>query len=59
MVFRNANDPNEVLVLLEWDGLERAQQFMNNDALRKIMERAGVVDQPSVYFLDTADRPAV
>jgi heme-degrading monooxygenase HmoA len=56
VVFRNAANPNEVVVLLEWDKLEKAQQFTQSDELRATMEQAGVADMPDVYFLNEADR---
>lgn len=57
-VFRNTDDPNEVVVLLEWDDLEKARRFSQSDDLREKMQEVGVVDQPDVYFLDEADRPS-
>jgi heme-degrading monooxygenase HmoA len=53
-VFRSAMDPNEVVILLEWDDLEKARQFAQSEDLRQTMQRAGVVDQPDVYFLNEA-----
>ena len=53
-VFRNAADPNELVILLEWDDLEKARQFAQSEDLRQTMQRAGVVDQPDVYFLNEA-----
>ena len=56
-LFRNAADPDEVLILLAWDDLERARLFAVSDDLHEQMRRAGVVDQPDVWFLEEADRP--
>lgn len=56
-VFRSADDPNEVLILLEWDSLQSARQFVQASDLPKAMEQAGVADRPDIYFLDEADRP--
>jgi heme-degrading monooxygenase HmoA len=53
-VFRSAADPNELVILLEWDDLEKARQFAQSEDLRQTMQRAGVVDQPDVYFLNEA-----
>jgi heme-degrading monooxygenase HmoA len=53
-VFRSADNPNEVVILLEWDDLEKARQFAQSEDLRQTMQRAGVVDQPDVYFLNEA-----
>ena len=58
-VWRSAEDPSEVVILLQWDTLERARQFAGSDDLREVMEGAGVSDAPDIYFLNEADRPAV
>ncbi len=59
LLLRNADNPNEVVILLEWDDLAKARQFVQSQDLRAAMERAGVADQPDIYFLDEADRPSV
>jgi heme-degrading monooxygenase HmoA len=58
-LFRNAADPNEVVILLAWDDLERARLFAQSDDLREVMARAGVVDQPDLWFLEEADQPSI
>ncbi len=55
-LFRNVHDPNEMVILFEWDTLENAHQFAQSDDLRATMQRAGVVDQPNVYFLEEVER---
>jgi heme-degrading monooxygenase HmoA len=58
-VLRNADDPNQITVLLEVDNLDDARAFAGSDDLHEAMQRAGVTGQPNVYFLDEADRPSV
>ena len=55
-VFRNSADPNEVIVMLRWDTLENARRFADSANLGETMERAGVTDQPDIFFLDDAGR---
>ena len=55
-LFRNANDENETVILLEWDDLEKARQFVQSPDLREAMQRAGVVDQPTIFFLEEVER---
>ncbi len=50
-VFRNVFDPNELLILLEWDNLERAWLFAQSDDLREAFKRDEVVDEPDLWFL--------
>ena len=58
-LFRSAADPNEVLLLLAWDDLERARLFADSDDLREAMTRAGVTDRPDIWFLEDVERPPV
>jgi heme-degrading monooxygenase HmoA len=55
-LFRNASDPNELVVLLEWDVLERARQFAQSEELHEVMQRAGVVDHPAISFLKDGEQ---
>ena len=55
-ILRSADDPNEVVILLEWDDLERARLFADSDDLREAMDRAGVTDRPDIWFLAEGDR---
>lgn len=53
-VFRNADNPNEIVLLMEWDEIERAREFGTSEDLRQAMEKAGVVGRPDVLFLEEA-----
>lgn len=55
-LFRNADDPHELVILFEVDDLERARQFGQSEDLRQAMQRAGVSDQPDIYLLDEVER---
>ncbi len=50
-LFRNADDPNEVLLLFSVEDVDKAKAFTTSDDLRQAMEKAGVSDKPDVYFL--------
>jgi heme-degrading monooxygenase HmoA len=50
-VFQNANDPNDVFILLEWESLESLQKFSQSDNLKEAMKESGVVGMPEVYFI--------
>jgi heme-degrading monooxygenase HmoA len=58
-LFRNEKDPNEVVILFEWEDLSRARQFAESEDLRQTMERAGVVGKPELYFLEEIGKFAV
>lgn len=51
-VFRTVDDPNDVIVLAEWDSVERAKVFISSDELKEKMKEAGVLGEPSINFLE-------
>jgi len=50
-LFRNTEDPNEVLLLFSAEDIDKAKAFIASDDVRQTMEKAGVSDKPNVYFL--------
>jgi heme-degrading monooxygenase HmoA len=54
-VLRSSTDPHEVIVLLEWDDLERARLYAESDDARLAMRQAGVTDQPDVWLLHESE----
>ena len=52
-LMREADDPNEIVVLFEAKDLARAQQFAESDDLRKTMQELGVIDTPEIHFLNS------
>ena len=55
-LFRNADNPNELIILFEWDDLKKARQLVQSEDLRKAMERAGVSDKPDIFFLEEVEK---
>ncbi|MGH3147753.1 MAG: antibiotic biosynthesis monooxygenase [Rubrobacter sp.] len=54
-VFRNADNQEEVVILFEWDSLERARQRIESAALSQKFEEAGVsggVGRTEFYLLE-------
>jgi hypothetical protein len=49
-VFRSVDDPNEVMVEIEFDSLESAQAVLSSVDLREILDRAGVEVYPPVFI---------
>ena len=54
-LFRNAANPNEILLLLEWDDLERARLFVDSDDLKEGLIRSGVAGATDIWFLEDGD----
>lgn len=53
-VYRSASDPNEVVILTTWPTVESARQYAQSPELREGMQKAGVISQPDVLFLEEA-----
>lgn len=47
-VYRDADDPNTVNLIMEWDNTANAHKFMNDPALAEVMQKAGVIGMPAV-----------
>ena len=58
-LYRNANDPNELIVVWDWDSLDNAKAFAGSPELRETMMKAGVADHPDIYFLEEVERVTV
>lgn len=55
-LFRNDEDPNELVIVFKWDSIENARKFAQSEELKKRMLRAGVIDKPDMYFLEEIER---
>jgi hypothetical protein len=58
-LFCNADNPNETLMLFEWDNLEKARKFAQSENLRQVMQQAGVADKPDIYFLEDVEQVSI
>lgn len=55
-VYRNADRSNEVVILGEYEDLEKARQLFQSPEFREATQRGGVTSPPEVTFLDEVDR---
>jgi hypothetical protein len=51
-VYRNAADPNNIIVVFEWDTVERAQAFANSYELKEAVEWAGDATPPRAIVME-------
>lgn len=51
-VFRSYSNPNEVLVITEWDSKEQGLQFGDSAELKEGMVRGGVLTTPDISFAE-------
>ena len=50
-IYQDANDPNSLTVVFDWDSLENAQKYATSPELKAAMEKAGVAGPPDIHFL--------
>lgn len=51
-LLRETDDPNDLVMLFNWDSTENARGFLDSSDLRDTMAEAGVVGEPEISFLD-------
>jgi heme-degrading monooxygenase HmoA len=51
-ILHTDNDSNNLVAYFEWDSLENAKKFASSPELKDTMGKAGVVEQPEIYFLE-------
>jgi hypothetical protein len=54
LVYRDAENPNQITTVLEWNNAENAKKFAGDPALKEVMRAAGVMGAPEVHFLNRA-----
>jgi heme-degrading monooxygenase HmoA len=55
-VFHNSKDPNHIVIMIEWENMEKAKEFAESEDLKISMQKAGVIGQPAVYYLEEIER---
>ena len=58
-VFRSADDKSEIVVVFDTKDTKRSKDFAASPDLRETMAKAGVMDDPTIFFLEfgLADAP--
>jgi hypothetical protein len=49
-VFRNADDPNEVVILQDVADVAKARTWFGSEDMKEAMQKSGVIGSPSVRF---------
>ena len=55
-IFHTGDDPNNLVLLFEWDNLDNARRYAQSEELQQAMQRDGVAEQPDIYFLDEVEK---
>jgi uncharacterized protein (DUF1330 family) len=51
-IFRTAGDPNDLVVVNEFDSLEGATAFMQDPSLQEVMAKAAINSEPKIWVCD-------
>ena len=51
-IFRDASDPNKLILVFKWNSVANAQKFAQSPELKAAMEKAGVDGAPTITFLN-------
>jgi len=54
-VLRTLDDPSNLVVILQFETLEQAQEYLGSEDLRSHMAEAGVLGPPDVFILEELD----
>ncbi len=52
-VYRDVDDANTVTLIMEWDNAANARKFVDDLALREVMQQAGVIGMPAVRAIQS------
>lgn len=55
ILLRDADNPNEITILIEWDNLENARKFIQSDVVKKSLRESGTI-KSDFYFLNEVEQ---
>lgn len=54
-LYKNVDNPNELIVVTEVESLDSARKLVQSDDLKNAMHNAGVVGAPTITFLEQVE----
>src|SRR5665647_1204059 len=54
-IYRDADKPNDVTIVMDYESRERADEFMRDPSLAAAMERGGVISEPRATWVEKAE----
>ncbi|MGZ7136338.1 MAG: putative quinol monooxygenase [Methanobacterium sp.] len=55
-VYNKKNNPNELVVLYNWDDLDNARKYFESEEFKNQMEEAGLNSDPEIQYLEEKER---
>ncbi len=56
MIYRDSNDPKQLVIITKWDDMEAAKNFSLAKDLKIAMKKAGVMGLPELYYLEEIEK---
>ena len=56
MIYRNSNDPKQLIIITEWENIDTAKNFALAEDLKIVMKKAGVICLPELYYLEGIEK---
>jgi heme-degrading monooxygenase HmoA len=56
MIYRDSNDPKQLVIITEWENLKTAKNFSLSEDLKTTMKKAGVKGLPELHFLEEIEK---
>lgn len=57
-IFQTEDDPNHIVILLEWDTLDNARKYFQSEKFRGAQKDSGVLGPPEMFFLKEVEKSA-
>ena len=54
-IFHPKGEPNNLILLFQWENAETAREFIESRSLQHAMEQAGVSEPPEIQYLEMID----
>jgi hypothetical protein len=58
-LMRNKHDQSELVIIFECADLEKAKPMFSDPSMAEVMKKAGVLDQPTVFFLEEIENKPI
>jgi hypothetical protein len=55
-IYRTTGDSLDLVILAKWESQDRAIRSAEDSKLKDIMEKAGIIGSPEIYFLEELEK---
>jgi len=58
-ILKTERDPNQIMLMCEWDSLDTARTHIRSEGLRQIHEQLGLSETPETHYLEEVEKGTV